>query len=175
MIWKVDLPRRTDVKGTGVGDTNPSVFIATSQFREQKQFKCVSSTYAERSKDFGTTCSSLNLRYSFLPLCERQIEIIGRRRHADIEGYTDDNGYIGGSKVIRRNPLTFQVRIPFWLVHQVNHERYPSSPSRLTSFVFFFFPMFFSAPPSPAGIRPPSSRWCTFSRGTEYLPHGENI
>lgn len=64
------------------------------------------STYTERSKDFGTTCSSLNLRYSFLPLRERQIEIIGRR-HTDIEGHTDDNEYVGGFKVIRRNLLAF--------------------------------------------------------------------
>lgn len=72
---------------------------------------CVS-TYTERSKDFGTTCSSLNLRYSFLPLRKRQIEIIGRR-HADIEGHTDDNGYVRGFKVIRINPLTFQTIILF--------------------------------------------------------------
>lgn len=26
VIWKVDLPKRTDVNGTGVGDTSPSVF-----------------------------------------------------------------------------------------------------------------------------------------------------
>ena len=105
---------------------------------------CVS-TYTERSKDFGTTCSSLNLRYSFLPLRKRQIEIIGRR-HADIEGHTDDNGYVRGFKVIRINPLTFQTIILFWREHQVSHEMYLSSPSRLTSFVFFFFPDVFFLP-----------------------------